>query len=109
MEVRIWRDGKEHVIRFQGGERDEALRVVGESSEPRGTQVTFKPSAETFAKVEFEFPILERRLRELAFLNSGLKIVLRDERHEPAREENFITRAACAPLWNGSIRARPPS
>ncbi|MFT9163862.1 MAG: DNA topoisomerase (ATP-hydrolyzing) subunit B [Komagataeibacter saccharivorans] len=90
MEVRIWREGKEHVIRFRGGERDEALRVVGESSEPRGTQVTFKPSAETFAKVEFEFPILERRLRELAFLNSGMRIVLRDERHSPAREENFF-------------------
>ncbi|QBL92258.1 DNA gyrase subunit B [Komagataeibacter saccharivorans] len=90
MEVRIWREGKEHVIRFRGGERDEALRVVGESAEPRGTQVTFKPSAETFAKVEFEFPILERRLRELAFLNSGMRIVLRDERHSPAREENFF-------------------
>ncbi len=90
MEVRIWREGREHVIRFHGGERDEALRVVGESDEPRGTQVTFKPSAETFAKVEFEFPILERRLRELAFLNSGFKIILRDERHTPAREEKFF-------------------
>ncbi|BAK82416.1 DNA gyrase subunit B [Komagataeibacter medellinensis NBRC 3288] len=89
MEVRIWRDGSEHVIRFQHGERDEPLRLVGKSDEPRGTQVTFKPSVQTFAKVEFEFAILERRLRELAFLNSGLKIILRDERHDPAREEGF--------------------
>ncbi|MFS3135401.1 DNA gyrase subunit B, partial [Gluconacetobacter sacchari] len=89
MEVRIWRGGHEHVIRFQHGERDAPLAVVGPSDEPRGTQVTFKPSTGTFKLVEFDFAILERRMRELAFLNSGLEIILRDERHTPTREENF--------------------
>ncbi len=89
MEVRIWRQGTEHLIRFRHGEAVEPLSVVGPSAEPRGTQVTFKPSAGTFAKVEFEFAILERRLRELAFLNSGLEINLRDERHAPVQEQRF--------------------
>lgn len=89
MEVRIWRNGLEHFIRFQHGERDEALVVVGPSDEPRGTLVTFKPSKQTFTKVDFEFVILERRMRELAFLNSGLEIILRDERHAEKKEVVF--------------------
>jgi DNA gyrase subunit B len=90
MEVRIWRQNLEHFIRFQHGERDEALRVVGPSDEPRGTLVTFKPSRQTFTKVDFDFAILERRVRELAFLNSGLEIILRDERHAEPREQRFF-------------------
>ncbi|NHN88515.1 DNA topoisomerase (ATP-hydrolyzing) subunit B [Acetobacter conturbans] len=89
MEVRIWRNGLEHMIRFARGERVEALSVVGKSDAERGTQVTFMPSSSTFAKTVFEFPILERRLRELAFLNSGMKITLRDARTDPVREEVF--------------------
>lgn len=89
MEVRIWRNGQEHFIRFQHGERDEALTVIGASDEPRGTLVTFKPSKQTFTKVTFDFSILERRMRELAFLNSGLEIVLRDERHAENKEVVF--------------------
>ena len=89
MEVRIWRNGTEHFIRFEHGETTEPLRVVGPSGKPSGTEVTFKPSTGTFTKVEFEYAILERRLRELAFLNSGLAIVLRDERHAPAQETQF--------------------
>ena len=86
MEVRIWRHGTEHVIRFRHGDTVEALTVVGPSGEPDGTEVTFKPSNGTFTKTEFDFGTLERRLRELAFLNSGITIVLRDERHAPAVE-----------------------
>lgn len=89
MEVRIWRNNTEHFIRFQHGERDDALAVIGASDEPRGTLVTFKPSKQTFTRVEFDFSILERRMRELAFLNSGLEIVLRDERHAENREVVF--------------------
>ncbi len=89
MDVRIWRLGTEHMIRFQHGDTVAPLSIVGPSDEPRGTQVTFKPSSGTFAKVEFEFAILERRLRELAFLNSGLEILLRDERHAPVQEQRF--------------------
>ncbi len=89
MEVRIWREGQEHFIRFEHGETVESLRVVGASDHVNGTEVTFKPSSGTFTKVEFEYAILEKRLRELAFLNSGLKIVLRDERHADAQQSDF--------------------
>jgi DNA gyrase subunit B len=80
MDVRIWRDGREHFIRFEHGEAVQPLTVVGPSDHPNGTEVTFKPSSGTFTKTVFDFTILERRLRELAFLNSGLAISLRDER-----------------------------
>ena len=80
MEVRIWRNGLEHFIRFQHGEADAPLSVVGPSDKPGGTEVVFKPSAGTFTKTDFDFAVLERRLRELAFLNSGVTIKLRDER-----------------------------
>jgi DNA gyrase subunit B len=86
MEVRIWRHGTEHVIRFRHGDTVEPLTVVGPSTEVNGTEVTFKPSNGTFTKTEFDYATLERRLRELAFLNSGLTIILRDERHAPAVE-----------------------
>jgi DNA gyrase subunit B len=89
MEVRIWRNGKEHLIRFEYGDTVKSLEVLRESDHPSGTEVTFKPSSRTFTKVEFEFSILEKRLRELAFLNSGLKISLRDERHTPVQEVEF--------------------
>ncbi|MEO9188496.1 MAG: DNA topoisomerase (ATP-hydrolyzing) subunit B [Acetobacteraceae bacterium] len=87
MEVRIWRHGQEHFIRFHNGDADAPLATVGAPSEHhRGTEVIFKPSTETFTKVEFDYTILERRLRELAFLNSGVSIILRDERHAEVRE-----------------------
>ncbi len=89
MEVRIWREGQEHFIRFEHGDSVAPLRLVGPADHQNGTEVTFKPSTGTFTKVEFEFSILERRLRELAFLNSGLEIQLRDERHAPVVETNF--------------------
>jgi len=89
MEVRIWRNGLEHFIRFEHGDTTEPLRVIGPSDKHNGTEVIFKPSTGTFTKVEFDYAILERRLRELAFLNSGLSITLRDERHAPAQETHF--------------------
>ncbi|GAA0603221.1 DNA topoisomerase (ATP-hydrolyzing) subunit B [Craurococcus roseus] len=89
MDVRIWRDGKEHLIRFAHGETVQPLAVVGPSDERPGTEVTFKPSSGTFTKTEYEFAVLERRLRELAFLNSGLAINLKDDRHVPAQEVFF--------------------
>jgi DNA gyrase subunit B len=89
MEVRIWQNGLEHLIRFEHGTTVKSLEVVGPSGKPSGTEVTFKPSRGTFTKTEFDYAILEKRLRELAFLNSGLAIILRDERHAPATETNF--------------------
>src|SRR3954462_8158093 len=89
MEVRIWRHGQEHRIRFQHGEPDGPLEIVGPADRGSGTEVTFKASPATFTKTEFDYTLLERRLRELAFLNSGMTIVLRDERHTPAVESTM--------------------
>jgi DNA gyrase subunit B len=86
MEVRIWRNGLEHFIRFRDGEPEAPLAVIGPSDHPTGTEVTFKPSPATFTMTEFDYALLERRLRELAFLNSGLRIVLNDERHAPPQQ-----------------------
>ncbi len=86
MEVRIWRDGQEHFIRFRNGDAEAPLAIVGPTNRASGTEVTFKASPATFTKTEYDFAVLERRLRELAFLNSGLTIVLRDERHAPPQE-----------------------
>ncbi|HQT76159.1 MAG: DNA topoisomerase (ATP-hydrolyzing) subunit B [Rhodospirillales bacterium 20-64-7] len=86
MEVRIWRHGQEHRIRFRHGDAEAPLEIVGPADRGSGTEVTFKPSPGTFTKTEFDYALLERRLRELAFLNSGMRIVLRDERHAPAVE-----------------------
>jgi DNA gyrase subunit B len=89
MEVRVWRQGTEHMIRFRNGDAEAPLAIVGHSDHRSGTEVTFKPSPATFTHIEFDFALLERRMRELAFLNSGLTIVLRDERHAPSVERTM--------------------
>ena len=86
LEVRVWRQGREHWMRFvNGGEPVAPLAVVGPADPPNrtGTQVTFLPSPSVFTRTEFDAAVLERRLRELAFLNSGVTIVLTDARHVP--------------------------
>ncbi len=80
LELRVWRGGKEHYARFEHGETVEPLRVVGDAGGRRGTQVRFLASTQTFSDLDYSFETLEKRLRELAFLNSGVHIVLRDER-----------------------------
>jgi DNA gyrase subunit B len=80
LELRIWRDGKEHFARFETGDTVEHLRVVGPSDGKRGTEVRFLASTNTFSNLDYSFKTLENRLRELAFLNSGVKIRLTDER-----------------------------
>ena len=80
LELRIWRNGKEHYAKFEHGETTEHLKVVGDADGQKGTEVRFLASTDTFSNLEYSFEILERRLRELAFLNSGVRIVLEDER-----------------------------
>ncbi len=80
LELRIWRDGKEHFAKFEGGETAEHLKVVGECGNQTGTEVRFLASTDTFSNLEYSFETLEKRLRELAFLNSGVRIILIDER-----------------------------
>ncbi|MET0431039.1 MAG: ATP-binding protein, partial [Hyphomicrobium sp.] len=90
LKCRIWREGKEHYIEFHNGVAIAPLKVVGDAGGERGTEVSFLPSTETFHNVmEFDFATLEHRLRELAFLNSGAKIVLTDARHADVKQEEF--------------------
>ncbi len=89
LELRIWREGREHVARFEGGFTTESLSVVG-PADRTGTEVRFMASLDTFSNLDYVFRTLENRLRELAFLNSGVRIVLRDERPaEPLVSELF--------------------
>jgi DNA gyrase subunit B len=88
LKLRIWRGGNEHYMEFRHGDAVAPLAIVGPQGDRRGTEVTFLPSQETFTMVEFDYKTLEHRLRELAFLNSGVRIVLTDARHaEIVREE----------------------
>ena len=90
LELRIWRNGKEHLARFEGGDTVEHLKVVGDANGKRGTEVRFMASTDTFSNLEYSFETLEKRLRELAFLNSGARIILKDERpSEPLESELY--------------------
>ncbi len=96
LELRVWRNGKEHYARFENGDTVEHLRVVAEAPGEKGTEVRFLASSKedrpdgTFSNRDYVFKVLENRLRELAFLNSGVRIILEDERHaEPLRTELF--------------------
>ncbi|MPZ57095.1 MAG: DNA topoisomerase (ATP-hydrolyzing) subunit B [Rhizobiales bacterium] len=89
LRLRIWRDGEEHAMEFRDGVPVADLAVVGDASGQRGTEVTFLPSPETFSMTEFDFATLEHRLRELAFLNSGVTIVLSDMRHAVEKREEL--------------------
>ncbi|RVT92660.1 DNA topoisomerase (ATP-hydrolyzing) subunit B [Sphingomonas crocodyli] len=91
LDLTIWRDGQEHYMQFARGDAVAPLKVVGPAPEgKKGTKVTFLPSADTFKITEFDFEKLEHRYRELAFLNSGVRLFLTDARHaEPHEVELF--------------------
>ncbi len=82
LELRIWRNGKEHIARFERGDTVRHLEVVGDAQGKSGTEVRFLASTDTFSNLDYSFKTLENRLRELAFLNSGVRIILED--HRPA-------------------------
>ena len=92
LELKIYRDGKEHKVRFEDGEAVAPLKVTGDAplkddgSPETGTFVTFHASHEIFAITDYDYNTLEHRLRELAFLNSGVRMLLKDERHSEAKE-----------------------
>lgn len=81
LDLTIWRDGEEHYMRFRHGDAEAPLKVVGKTDR-RGTRVTFLPSSDTFKITDFDFDSLEHRFRELAFLNSGVRLILTDARHD---------------------------
>ena len=94
LKLEIWRDGLEHYVEFQHGEVVAPLKVIGpapmvDGQPKRGTQVTFLASPETFTMIEYDYATIEHRLRELAFLNSGVRILLTDARHAEVRREEL--------------------
>ncbi|MFY0659888.1 MAG: DNA topoisomerase (ATP-hydrolyzing) subunit B [Shimia sp.] len=90
LELRIWRNGKEHYAKFEHGDCTEHLREVADCGDQTGTEVRFMASTDTFSNIEYSFETLEKRLRELAFLNSGVRILLEDERPaEPLKTELY--------------------
>ncbi len=95
LKLRIWRNNKEHLIEFSHGDAVSPLIVVGpaevvDGKPKRGTEVTFLPSKLTFTMVEFDYATIEHRLRELAFLNSGVHIILTDARHAEVKTEDLF-------------------
>ena len=89
LKLTIWRDGHEHFVEFKDGVAVEPLKIVGDCEETKtGTEVTFFPSSEIFSNIEFDYTTLERTIREKAFLNSGVRIELKDLRNEEELKDN---------------------
>ncbi|MBY0281191.1 MAG: DNA topoisomerase (ATP-hydrolyzing) subunit B, partial [Alphaproteobacteria bacterium] len=86
LDLEIWRNGKHYSMRFKHGVPEAPLAEIGDANGKKGTRVRFMPSAETFTNVEFDRATIEHRLRELAFLNSGVHILLKDERPDSIYE-----------------------
>src|SRR6476659_10006419 len=89
LKLTIWRDDKEYFMEFRDGVAVAPLKSTGDAKGKRGTEVSFLPSKKTFTMVEFDFATLEHRLRELAFLNSAITIVLADRRHAVEKREQM--------------------
>src|SRR5208283_5638319 len=111
--LRVWRDGLEHEIEFAHGDAVAPLRVVGpapgvDGKPKRGTEVTFWPSSETFTMVEFDYATIEHRLRELAFLNSGVHIILTDARHAEIKTEDLFYEGGLEAFARYLDRAKSP-
>lgn len=109
LKLRIWRDGKAHEMTFTHGVADAPLVVTGPADGKRGTEVTFTPSLETFqGVVDFDYATLEHRLRELAFLNSGVRIRLTDARHADVRSEELYYEGGVEAFVRYLDRAKSP-
>jgi DNA gyrase subunit B len=109
LELTIWRDGEEHFMRFRNGDTEAPLKLVGPAPEgKKGTRVTFLPSPATFKITEFDFERLEHRYRELAFLNSGVRLILADARHEERVEHELYYEGGIAAFVKYLDRAKTP-
>lgn len=108
LNLRIWREGKEHLARFSHGNVVEHLKVVGDAEGRHGTEVTFLPSPETFTMTEFNFDTLERAIREKAFLNSGVYLRLIDNRGAEPREVDFHYEGGLTAFVNHINKSKSP-
>ncbi|MEO7564835.1 MAG: DNA gyrase subunit B, partial [Sphingomicrobium sp.] len=108
LDLIIWRDGEEHYMRFAHGDAVAPLKVVAKVEGRKGTRVTFMPSSGTFKIIEFDFDRLEHRFRELAFLNSGVRIILADARHDERREVELYYEGGIAAFVKYLDRAKNP-
>ncbi|MGB1710232.1 MAG: DNA gyrase subunit B, partial [Candidatus Puniceispirillaceae bacterium] len=108
LDLTIYRDGRKHYLRFRHGEAEGALANIEDAGGKKGTHVTFLPSKETFSTVEFDFATLEHRLRELAFLNSGVRIKLADERSSDGPVSEFFFDGGLTEFVNWLNRSRTP-
>lgn len=109
LDLNIWRDGEEHYMRFRHGDAEAPLRVLGPAPEgKKGTRVTFLASPATFKITEYDFEKLEHRYRELAFLNSGVRLFLRDARHEEVKEVELFYEGGIAAFVRYLDRNKQP-
>jgi DNA gyrase subunit B len=116
LDLNIWRDGEEHYMRFAYGDATAPLKVIGPSNGRKGTRVTFLASTEkvpgdggTFKnQIEYDFEKLEHRYRELAFLNSGVRLFLRDARHEEVKEVELFYEGGIAAFVKWLDRNKSP-
>ena len=113
LKLRVWRAGKEHFMEFANGDAVAGLKVVGDApvengAPKRGTEVTFLPSPATFTMVDFDYATIEHRLRELAFLNSGVHIILTDARHAEVKREELFYEGGLEAFVRWLDRAKQP-
>jgi DNA gyrase subunit B len=109
LDLTIWRDGEEHFMRFRHGDAEAPLKVVGPApAGKKGTRVTFLPSSDTFKITEFDFDTLEHRFRELAFLNSGVRLILTDARHEEEKSVELYYEGGISAFVRYLDRAKTP-
>ncbi len=108
LDLTIWRDGEQHEMRFAHGDAVAPLKVTGKAEGRKGTKVTFLPSPATFKITEFDFEKLEHRYRELAFLNSGVRLFLVDARHEERHEIELFYEGGIAAFVKYLDRAKTP-
>ena len=108
LRLRIYRNGKIHFMEFADGDAVAPLAVIGDVEGKRGTEVSFLPSTKTFTMVEFDYATLEHRLRELAFLNSGVRIILTDNRHAERKREEMMYEGGVEAFVRYLDRAKTP-
>jgi DNA gyrase subunit B len=107
LELEIWQDSQVFEQRYERGKPSAPLNATGKTKR-RGTKVRFKPDGQVFETLEFSFDVLAQRLRELAFLNKGLSITLRDERKEPAKEQVFLYKGGIVSFVEHLNEAKTP-